>query len=192
MTKLQDLVGGDGNAELLASGFEFTEGPAWNERTKRLHFSDIPGDAIHTWDGKQVAEWRRPSRMANGLAFDHQGRLIACESATSHVTRTNLDETVETIASHFESRELNSPNDVVVKSDGSIYFTDPAGGRRYLTVSSGSGSFRFRASFASTRKQLSPRSSSPISIRQTVSVSRRMRGCSTSTTASGCTSAYST
>ena len=118
-----------GPAELLATGFEFTEGPAWNARTGELLFSDIPGNAIRSWDAERATDWRRPSNMANGLAYDREGRLLACESATSRITRTEADGATSTVASHHGEHELNSPNDLVVRSDGSIYFTDPAGGR---------------------------------------------------------------
>lgn len=116
--------------ERIATGFGFTEGPAWSDRGGYLVFSDIPGDAMWRWDGvRGVVEYRRPSNMANGSTFDRLGRLISCEHATSRVVRREEDRLV-VLADRFEGRELNSPNDVVVASDGSIYFTDPTYGRQ--------------------------------------------------------------
>lgn len=129
--RLLELVAADAGCELLATGFEFVEGPAWSARERCLYFTDILGDTVYRYDDAGGATaWRRPSHMANGLTLDADGGLIACEHATSRVTRTNREGAVTTLASHYEGKELNSPNDVVVKSDGSIYFTDPLYGRR--------------------------------------------------------------
>ena len=129
--RLLDLVDADVECELLATGFEFTEGPVWSAAEQCLYFSDIPGDVIRRYgDREGVSDWRRPSGMANGLVLDAGGALIACEHATSRVTRTERSGAVTTLASHYDGKELNSPNDVVVKSDGSVYFTDPLYGRR--------------------------------------------------------------
>lgn len=115
----------------LADGFLFTEGPLWNAQERSLLFTDIPGNRIHRWRaGAGVEIFRHPSNMANGLTADRQGRLIACEHATSRVTRTESDGGISVLASHYQGKELNSPNDVVVRSDGAIYFTDPDYGRR--------------------------------------------------------------
>jgi gluconolactonase len=117
--------------EKLADGFQFTEGPLWDASDRSLLFSDIPGDRIHRWRaGAAVETFRHPSHMANGLASDRQGRLIACEHATSRVTRTEPDGRITILASHYDGKELNSPNDVAVGRDGAIYFTDPDYGRR--------------------------------------------------------------
>ncbi len=118
--------------EQVASGFDFTEGPIWHPGEKSVIFSDILGNSIYRWsetDG--VTTLRRNSYMANGNAYDRQGRIITCEHATSRLTRTDFANSGEreVLASHFEGKELNSPNDVVVKSDGAIYFTDPVSGR---------------------------------------------------------------
>jgi gluconolactonase len=108
----------------VATGFQFTEGPVW--RTDCLLFSDIPGNQIFQLDAnQQVQVFRQLSRHANGLAEDNQGRLIVCEHGSRQLTRTEKDGTITVLASHFQGKRLNSPNDVVVKSDGSIYFTDP-------------------------------------------------------------------
>ena len=125
-----ELLAHDAELELLGTDFHFTEGPVWHPVEECVFFTDIPGDVIRRWDERSgVTEWRRPSHMANGLTLDAEFRLIACEAATSLVTRTGRDGNVETIASHYEGKEINSPNDVVVRSDGSIYFSDPPSGR---------------------------------------------------------------
>ncbi len=117
--------------ETVATGFEFTEGPIWHPYDKHLTFSDIVGDTMYRWDrANGVRVFRKPSHKANGNTYDLQGRLLTCEHATSRVTRTELDGTVVILASHYNGKELNSPNDIVVKSDGAIYFSDPVYGRR--------------------------------------------------------------
>jgi gluconolactonase len=116
--------------ERLAGGFEFTEGPIWHPREQHLIFSDMPGDHMRRWaPGAGVTTFRRPSNMANGNAYDRAGRIVTCEHATSRLTRTGPDGRIEVLASHWQGKELNSPNDVVVRSDGWIYFSDPTFGR---------------------------------------------------------------
>lgn len=126
-----DLVAPDAELELLADGFHFTEGPVWDARTGVLLFTDLAGDTVWRWDDEagRAREWRRPSNMANGMTRDPQGCLLTCEAATSLLTRTDDDGRVTVVASHFEGQELNSPNDVVCRSDGTIYFSDPPSGR---------------------------------------------------------------
>jgi gluconolactonase len=117
-------------AEQIASGFKFTEGPVWYANQDALVFSDIIGNTMYRWsESDGVAVLRRPSYMANGNCRDQQGRLLTCEHATSRVSRTELDGSYQVLATHFEGLELNSPNDIVVRRDGSIYFTDPNSGR---------------------------------------------------------------
>jgi gluconolactonase len=114
----------------LARGFRFVEGPVWNPGSQELIFSDIIGNRIYRWSAAcGVRVFREPSHMANGNALDREGRLITCEHAESRVTRTETDGTLTVLASHYRGRELNSPNDVVVKRDGMVYFTDPPSGR---------------------------------------------------------------
>ncbi|MGM0400897.1 MAG: SMP-30/gluconolactonase/LRE family protein [Chloroflexota bacterium] len=109
----------------VASGFEFTEGPVWHPDGYLL-FSDIPANTIYRLqEGKEAVPWRRPSGHSNGLTFDRRGRLVACEHANRRVTCTEADGTLTALATHYRGKRLNSPNDVVVRSDGSIYFTDP-------------------------------------------------------------------
>jgi gluconolactonase len=125
------VVGAGVAFETVASGCIFTEGPLWHPHKKFLLFSDIPGNQIRRWSQAEgVTTFRMPSNMANGLTYDRQGRLLACEHATSRVTRTEPDGTITVLASHYDGKELNSPNDIIVKRDGGIYFTDPPYGRR--------------------------------------------------------------
>lgn len=116
--------------ERLLAGFEFVEGPVWLRDQQALLFSDIIGDTLYRWNEKSGLDiYRRPSFMANGNALDSQGRLLTCEHATSQVSRTDAEGNREVLASHYLGLELNSPNDIVLKSDGAIYFTDPTSGR---------------------------------------------------------------
>ncbi|RJP33936.1 MAG: SMP-30/gluconolactonase/LRE family protein [Candidatus Omnitrophota bacterium] len=109
----------------LANGFKFTEGPVWH-KDGYLLFSDIPSNHIVKWirDGG-ASVWRELSGNSNGLTFDREGRLIACEHGNRRVTRTEKDGTITVIADQFKGKRLNSPNDCVVRSDGMIFFTDP-------------------------------------------------------------------
>ena len=120
----------DTEIETIASGFKFLEGPAWHPYEKHLRFSDILGNSTYEWSetaGSRI--YRRNSHMANGNTYDRQGRLLSCHHASSRVTRMDDDETMTVLASHYQGKELNSPNDLVVKSDDSVYFTDPPYGR---------------------------------------------------------------
>ncbi|HJU32409.1 MAG TPA: SMP-30/gluconolactonase/LRE family protein, partial [Hyphomicrobiaceae bacterium] len=114
----------------VGTGFTFTEGPIWHPADHYLLFSDMPADVRRRWDQRGgVREVKRPSNKCNGMTYDEDLNLIVCEHATSSLVRERPDGQREVIASHFEGYELNSPNDVVVKSDGSIYFSDPWYGR---------------------------------------------------------------
>ena len=127
-----DLVDEDAELEQLGTGFTFTEGPLWNPDGFFL-FSDMPADVRRRWDeASGVQEVANPSNKGNGMTLDNDGRLLVCEHVTSSLVRMDPDGTGsgrEVLASHYEGRELNSPNDVVVKNDGAIYFTDPTYGR---------------------------------------------------------------
>ena len=124
------VVGGDVAVEPVAGGFDFTEGPIWHPREKHLTFSDMPGNEMRRWTpAGGVVSFRKPSNMANGNTYDRRGRMLTCEHATSRVTRTEADGTITVLATHYKGKELNSPNDIVVKRDGWIYFTDPTYGR---------------------------------------------------------------
>jgi len=130
--------------ERLATGFQFTEGPVWNSSGGYLLFSDIPGNRIIKYTpGEGISDFRVPSGKSNGLTFDREGRLVACEHQNRRVSVTQKDGTVTTVASHYKGKKLNSPNDVVVKSDGSVYFTDPPYGLNPVFGSLGSQELPF-------------------------------------------------
>ena len=125
-----EVVDPEAAPEKIGGGFDFTEGPVWHPREKTVVFSDMPGNHMRVWtEAGGVATFRKPSNMANGNAYDLEGRLVTCEHATSRVTRTGHDGAIEVLASHYEGKELNSPNDIIVASDGAILFTDPGFGR---------------------------------------------------------------
>jgi len=110
----------------LATGFDWTEGPVWFGDADCLLFSDIPSNRILRWNEQTgITTYRAPSNYANGHTRDGQGRLVSCEHGARRVTRTEPDGTITVIADAYEGKPLNSPNDVVVKSDGSIWFSDP-------------------------------------------------------------------
>jgi gluconolactonase len=122
------LVDKDATLRRLGTGFVFTEGPVWHPKEGRLIFSDIPGDKRLQWDGVECSVVSDPSNKGNGLTLDADGNLLVCEHATSSLVRLSGSRR-EVLATHFEGKELNSPNDVVVARDGSIWFTDPTYGR---------------------------------------------------------------
>lgn len=128
---LEELVPENAPVRIVGSGFEFTEGPIWHPRDQFLLFSDMPADTRRRFDGKAVREQARPSNKGNGMTYDADLNLLVCEHATSSVTRFRggADGKREVLASHFEGKELNSPNDIVAAKDGAIYFTDPTYGR---------------------------------------------------------------
>ena len=110
----------------VATGFRFTEGPVWFPKEQYLLFSDIPSNKIYKLDvNENLTIFRQPSGHANGLTRDNQGRLITCEHGNRSVTRTEKNGEITILASSYQGKRLNSPNDIVVKRDGSIYFTDP-------------------------------------------------------------------
>jgi gluconolactonase len=111
--------------ELLATGFRWLEGPVWFADHECLFVSDIPNNRIMRWTEDGVSTFRAPSQFSNGQTRDRQGRLITCCHQSRCVMRTEWDGTLTVLADHYEGRRLNAPNDVVVKSDGSIWFTDP-------------------------------------------------------------------
>jgi gluconolactonase len=125
----RDLIDEHSPVLQLGSGFDFTEGPLWHPVEHYLLFSDMPADVRRRWDRQGVREVMRPSNKGNGLTYDADLNLLVCEHSTSSVARFHPDGTRVVLASHFEGRELNSPNDICVRSDGSIYFTDPWYGR---------------------------------------------------------------
>lgn len=124
------IVPGSARMERLWTGARWSEGPAWFPAHQTLVWSDIPNDRMLRYDALtgQVGTFRQPARNSNGNTVDRQGRLVTCEHGGRQVTRTEHDGSVTVLASHYQGKRLNSPNDVVVKSDGSIWFTDPTFG----------------------------------------------------------------
>jgi gluconolactonase len=113
--------------ERLASGLRWSEGPVWFGDGRYLLWNDVPNDRTMRYEEETgaISVFRKPSNKANGLTRDRQGRLISCEHAGRRVSRTEYDGTITVLMDKFEGKGLNSPNDVVVKSDDSIWFTDP-------------------------------------------------------------------
>ena len=126
------LVLGNAAIETIASGGRFTEGPVWFGDLRCLLWSDIPNDRMMKWEEETgaVSLFRKPSHYANGNTRDRQGRLITCEMDAQRLTRTECDGTIAVLADSFDGKKLTGPNDVVVKSDGSIWFSDNGAGIR--------------------------------------------------------------
>jgi gluconolactonase len=120
--------------ERLATGFHWAEGPVWLGDMRMLVFSDVPNNRMMKWDEEtgEVSIFRKPSNNANGNTRDRQGRLVTCEHLTRRVARTEHDGKITTLLTEFDGKPLNSPNDIVCKSDGSIWFSDPAFGPNLL------------------------------------------------------------
>ncbi len=116
--------------ERLATGCRWAEGPVWFGDGRYLLWSDIPNNRVMRWDEAtdQVGEFRKPSNYANGATRDRQGRLVHCEHGGRRIVRTEYDGSITVVMDRFEGKRLNSPNDVIVASDGSIWFTDPVFG----------------------------------------------------------------
>jgi gluconolactonase len=127
---LTELIDPGAEVERLATGFTFTEGPIWNREGEFLLFSDMPGDVRRRWsESGGVEEVMRPSNKCNGMVYDAGGNLLVCEHVTSSLVRERPDGSREAIATHYQGKQLNSPNDVITRSDGTIYFSDPEYGR---------------------------------------------------------------
>jgi gluconolactonase len=121
---------GDKRIARLHTGCRWTEGPAYFPAGRYLVFSDIPNDRILRWDETtgSVGVFRHPAGFANGHTVDRQGRLVSCEHGHRRVTRTEHDGSVTVLADRYQGKRFNSPNDVVVHGDGSVWFTDPSYG----------------------------------------------------------------
>ena len=128
--QLWNLIDRETQIHRIASGFEFTEGPVWHPHDQHLLFSDIPGNRRiqYSLDGT-VQEVRNPSSKCNGLTYDYNLNLLVCEHVSSSLVLEEIGGRRQVLASHFEGKQLNSPNDLCVRSDGSIYFSDPTYGR---------------------------------------------------------------
>ena len=121
------LVQANASIKRLWMGAQWAEGPAWNSQGRYLLFSDIPTNRQFRWleDDGRVSVFRSPSNYSNGNTFDYQGRQLSCEHATRRVVRYEYDGSVTVIAESYQGKRLNSPNDLVVHRDGSVWFTDP-------------------------------------------------------------------
>lgn len=135
--KLDEILGPDAKIEVLASGFDWSEGPVWLPKEKILLFSDIPRNSVMAWkEGSGVSVWMKPSGYtgvtdygrepgSNGLALDPDGRVIFCEHGDRRVSVLTADGGKRTLVDSYDGKRLNSPNDAVFRSNGDLYFTDP-------------------------------------------------------------------
>ena len=122
----ESLIRPEADLRRLADGCEWAEGPVWLPEEEALVWSDIPNDRMLRWsEADGVTLFRTPSHYANGNTLDREGRMITCEHTAHRVSRTEPDGSVVSLVDRYRGRRLNSPNDVVVKSDGTIWFTDP-------------------------------------------------------------------
>src|SRR5215468_4790907 len=130
--RFASLMLGNAAVERIATGCRFNEGPVWFGDLRCLIWSDIPNDRMMKWEEETgaVSVFRKPSHYANGNTRDRQGRLVSCEMGSQRLTRTEYDGTITVLAEHFDGKRLTGPNDVVVKSDGSIWFSDNGAGIR--------------------------------------------------------------
>ena len=127
-SELERIVSTDQDVEVLGTGYVGGEGPLWWAADNSLLFSEVRGSRRRKWSASEgVSLVQEPTNNANGLTWDPQGRLVMCEGGARRVSRVEHDGSVTVIANNYHGRPLNRPNDVVVKSDGSIYFTDPGG-----------------------------------------------------------------
>jgi gluconolactonase len=127
--RFRDLLVSSAALEELYTGCRWAEGPVWFNDGGYLLFSDIPNERVLRWiEGAGISVYRAPSQFINGNTRDREGRLVSCEHGGRRVIRTEIDGTVTTLADRYQGKRLNSPNDVVVKSDGSVWFSDPSYG----------------------------------------------------------------
>lgn len=128
--RFKRLIGGNIHVDKLWTGCRWAEGPAWFGGARHLIWSDIPNDRMLRYDAASglVSEFRKPANNANGNTVDREGRLVTAEHRGRRISRTEHDGSITVLADRWEGKRFNSPNDVVVKSDGSVWFTDPAYG----------------------------------------------------------------
>ncbi|MBB5278563.1 gluconolactonase [Rhizobium rosettiformans] len=127
--RFRDLLVSSAALDELYTGCRWAEGPVWFNDGGYLLFSDIPNERVLRWiEGAGTSVYRAPSNFINGNTRDGEGRLVSCEHGGRRVIRTEIDGTITTLADRHQGKKLNSPNDVVVKSDGSVWFTDPSYG----------------------------------------------------------------
>ncbi|SFK95608.1 gluconolactonase [Paenibacillus sp. 1_12] len=124
--KIFEIIDKDYVVEQLVSGLVFTEGPIWDKTTQSVLFTDFTPNRIYKWNRAEgCSVYREESGRAVGLTMDRAGRVVSCETSKRRVSRIEENGEATTLASHYEGKRLNSPNDVIVKSDGMVYFTDP-------------------------------------------------------------------
>jgi len=124
--KMKEIIPEGFQFNKLATGFGWSEGPIWEAKTKSVYFTDFTKEEVYKWNSKEgLTIHRGESGCACGLAFDGEGRILSAESKTRSLSRQEKDKSLTTLALSYEGKRLNSPNDLIVKSDGSIYFTDP-------------------------------------------------------------------
>lgn len=129
MTVVTDLVARGAELERVATGFTYTEGPVW-DCNERLLFHDIPSDRRYAWSETEgLVVIQEPTQKANGMARDFECRILICESSTNRLIRQELDGSVTVLAERYRGKDLNSPNDIAVRGNGDVYFSDPAYGR---------------------------------------------------------------
>ena len=127
--RFRDLLVSSAALDELYTGCRWAEGPVWFNDGGYLLFSDIPNERVLRWiEGAGISVYRAPSQFINGNTRDREGRLVSCEHGGRRVIRTEIDGTITTLADRHQGKRLNSPNDVVVKSDGSVWFSDPSYG----------------------------------------------------------------
>ncbi|MGL5695225.1 MAG: SMP-30/gluconolactonase/LRE family protein [Peptostreptococcaceae bacterium] len=125
-----NLIDVESGLDQIASGFTFIEGPIWSEKYEHLTFNDIPESKTYRIENNKVNLIYYDKSKCNGNAYDLDGNILTCEHANSRITKMNINaKEKEVVVSHYEGKELNSPNDIVLKSNGDIYFTDPRFGR---------------------------------------------------------------
>lgn len=123
---LNEIVPTNATVEKLADGFNFLEGPIWDQKNNRLIFSEVGGNTLHQWTAATGAStFLTPSYYAGGNVFDNEGNIISCQGGARQLARISADKEVEILTTSWEGKRFNSPNDAVVKSDGTIWFTDP-------------------------------------------------------------------
>lgn len=123
------IVSREAEVDLIAQMGGFGEGPVWNRRTGEIYWVSIVGNTVWKWKrGVGLEIVMRPSFKANGMTFDREGRLVVAGWSWRRVWRREHDGSIVTLCSHWDGKKINGPNDIVVKSDGAIYFTDPSGG----------------------------------------------------------------
>ena len=151
--RLEELLDPAATLEVIADGLDFCEGPVWSEPEGFLLFTDIAMNTIRRWDPDGgLSTFRQPSNKANGLTRDNAGRLLACEHVSSTVSRTDQDGNISAAASHWEGKELNSPNDVVAaRTEPSTSPTRRTGASPSAGVCCGSARSTSRGSMSSRR-----------------------------------------